>query len=163
MKRIFTSLVLALSIFTISSQRSHAVVGLATANPTIAALGGLAGVSSMVLFRNESGSVGESFVRGFWALIIGAVGVTLLDEKQEAEILFSAITSSTELSAKELSIYNSELLELNSIHQTITAELKADPKLNAKELWDQYSYALSPETLEVAQATAKSLFVSLKK
>lgn len=159
MKQMFTSLVLALSIFTLSSQRSHAVVGLATANPTIAALGGLAGLSATVSARTNDNIFGAIF----WGLVLGAVGITLLDENQEAEILFSPITSSSEFSTEELSVYNSELLELNSIHQTITAELKGDPKLEAKELWDQYSYALSPATLDVARSTTKALFNSLQK
>lgn len=163
MKKSITTLLLTLSLFTVTTQKSHAVVGLLLGNPAVTAVGGLATLGGFVFMNDTSGDIAQNFRRGFGGLIAAVVGITLLSESQTAEIQFQPILSSPRFTADELETYNSELSELNAINQTITAEIAANPKnTDSEALWNEYGAVLSPDTIKVAAYTSNKLIKALK-
>lgn len=163
MKKLMNSLVLSLALLVVSTQKSHAVVGLLLGNPIVSAVGGLATLGGYAVTTHNSGDIASNLRHGFFGLIVAVVGITLLGETQKAEIEFTAIQDSSKFTAEELAVYNSELEELNAINQTIAAEATAHPKtVDVEALWNEYGAVLSPETLKVASYTSYKLIKALK-
>lgn len=61
-------------------------------------------------------------------------------------------------------MYNAELEKLNAVRKTIQSEVSNDGKNIelAKTLWDDYSQALHPSTVKVAEKKAAEFINTLK-
>lgn len=121
-------------------------------------LGGGAGVGLAAWCGHDPCSI--LGVAGALAVI---AGLTILDDDAQAVPQFSALgpeqASRLGLSSLEISTYQAEIPEINSVMQTITAELSARraqgqavSPTDAAGLWAEYSGSLSPESLQVMHA-----------
>lgn len=160
--RIFLAFLLTLTTLTMS-RPSHAVVGLATGNPVVTILGAASlGGAGIYMAAGANDTIGESFVRAFFGLIVGAVGLTLLDGEQAYE--FAEISSSEArslgVSAEEREAFNLELDQVNAIAEAVATELPEKASVEeAKALWAQYGEMLHPQalsaTIKISRTMAK--------
>lgn len=148
---------LTIMIGLLPATKSHAIVGVATGNAPMA----LAGLASPVVgyagvfVGAETGICHEFECLTIFALgIIG--GLILLDE-EGAEVSFEKISleqaSKLKLSQKEITIYNSEIDEINAVFEEVSNELAEDSTIDdARNIWQEYKEYLSPESFKVMQS-----------
>lgn len=89
------------------------------------------------------------------------IGLVILDE-EAGQVSFCEINNETAsklgLSNDEVSIYNSELSEANLVFEEVQSQLVNDSTLaDSKELWNEMSDVLSPETFKVMKSIVKSM------
>jgi len=153
MKKLIIAL-LTITILALPSNKTHAIVGVATGNAPMP-LAGLASPAlgyAGVFVGAELGLCHEFACLNIFGLgIIG--GLVLLDEEQ-ASVSFEAIDESSAkemgITKREIRIYNSELDEINAVFQEVSNELDESSTIeNSRQLWQDYSEYLSPETYKV--------------
>lgn len=160
--RLFLACLLTLTTLTMS-RPSHAVVGLATGNPVVTILGAASlGGAGIYMASGGNDDLGESFVRAFFGIIAGAVGLTLLDGEQAYEFAEISPTEARSLgvSADEMVAYNLELDQVNAIAEAVATELPQKASVEeAKALWAQYGEMLDPQalaaTIKISRTMAK--------
>lgn len=164
MKKFFSTLVLSLSLMMAVTPRANALVGIYIGSTAVMALGGLVAATGGVWIAKGPADHERAAGRGFSlkGLLFIINGIILLDGDQAGEIEFTAMESSEKFSEKKVAIYNSELAELNAIHQTVQAELEAGSAANGQQLWAEYGSALSQETLEIAGHVGQKLLNSIE-
>lgn len=166
MKNVFMAVLISLGVFSLGANRAHAIVGLVAKSPTVIALGGLVTAGGAVIAFQGATSTEIStesafgkFFGGIGALILGLV---ILDDSQEAEVVFTKLDHYPGFDADALAIYNAELDELNAINQSVTEQIKHDPTLDAAALWKEYSSVLSDETVKIAALVSSNLVGQLR-
>jgi hypothetical protein len=162
-------LTLFLTLILSFQQKSHALIGLVTANPAVISVGAFvttigiatgAGIGvvrtrrSTIVFRTR-----PDIVSG---VIIMMLGLIVLDETA-GEVEFSPISrvdfdKMAGVSHADIEVFNSEVSLLNSIHQSIALEIATlsedEATTKAQELWSNYLTHLSAETIKVGQQIA---------
>lgn len=169
-------LVGVLTITTLYSPKSEALVGVIFKKKVVKVIGGIGaiggttiGVSGLAMATGSSATLGSAIVGAIfiaYGIAIGGVGLIILDDGTLADIEFTKIDVNNSeqyinlgLTKSQVEVYNSELEMLNSIRQTIISEVdESDNTDQAEKLWLQYADNISAETFEVAKAQAK-LFV----
>jgi hypothetical protein len=167
---IFLALCVVLSTSFVAP-KSHAVTGLLVKKKVVKVIGGigmagggvLTGMGLAIAGSNASGwaAVGAAIAAGVYlgyGIILGGIGLIILDDKQTvADVEFAKLagTNAAGMDAYAVAVYNSELEELNAVRKTIQAELDPENSMEkARDLWNQYSGYLSPETKALAEAQA---------
>mgnify|MGYP003390206199 CR=1 FL=1 len=165
--KIVTSFVIALLLSTILfTPKSHALVGWIVKSPTTRSVGGvvIAGglAFSFIGARTASdGWVALGNMIGGW--MVAGLGLVILNEQQIAEAEFTALNTTTKnYNDEELATYNSELAQLNAVHQTVVAQVRADANLDEVQLWREYGALLSPATLKIAAFNGQRLLNTIR-
>ncbi len=157
------------------SSRSEAAVGLIIKSRTTKVVGGLSaggGAVFSVLIYNAamaSTATGMAAVEvGIAAavyvslgLAVGFLGLIVLDDQTVADFKFLPLEQPAEFS-QAISVYNSELDQLNAIKERIESEYDKNSEIDTKALWNEYGQSLSPETFAVAQAIADGFMQKLE-
>ncbi len=176
MKKLLASLALSLGLIAGTTPKAEAVIGLIVSAPAVvttggvvAALGGGTAVISLINLQRRDcpeDCVWNSIAFTLLGGAAAAVGIVILDGDQQGEIAYAPVSVSTaghnQFSMAEIQTYNRELARLNAIQQTITAEVAANPRLDARARWLQLGARLSPATLEIAAFNGQQLLNQLK-
>jgi hypothetical protein len=173
-----TALFLAFSILVSSNfiaSSSHAAVGLIFKSRVVKTIGGIGSAGGLTLL-GVSVIVGKTtktfsgllyaLVGIYYGVILGGVGLIVLDDQTVADIEFMPLTAerAPQFDQGQLNIYNAELAELNAIRKTIQAETADSEALeDAAKLWNQYKAYLSPETVEIAEFQARQFLLELQR
>lgn len=174
LKRIFTHSVLALSLTIASSiPYGQAAIGIAfgpfgigldiVGGISIAASIPLVGIYADQLTRTYPGDYGyDAAIAGVTVSSLWlALGIVLLDGKKgdfQYTQLDPKSAQKLKLSAKAVSIYNSEVDQLNAIVQNVAVDLKGNSnKQRSKEIWESYSGYLQAETFAVAKVISSNM------
>ncbi len=169
MTRFITLLLVFFFTFISLTQKSEALVGVLIKSRTTKTIGGVitavSGVTALTTIAIVNS--GATFYSAAIGLVIFsipgvAIGLVVLDEKN-GELHFSELdpgkASLLTVSSEELSIYNSEVEELNVIKEEIESRVTnelTDAEVGA--LWVDFAKGLSPETLKVAAQIIKKTF-----
>ena len=160
--------------FSIVPNRSEAIVGLIFKNRIVKTIGGATALGGGALVGVYYAIAGcgaacsgswPIFFTAFFSLYFGVVmagfGILVLDDGTLMEIEFSPMDSSNQenlqkFSQEEIETFNEELPLLNSIRQTVLAQVnnEADTK-DAEKLWLDNAHYLSSATKKVASTLAK--------
>lgn len=156
--KVFYSLIFSFLLFTTSVPKSEAVVGLIIKDKMTKTVGGvvtisgLAGMGVGIIVAQTGSWAGLGYLA--LGMSAGALGLVILDES-EGTIQFSELSKESGkdlgLSNSELTIYNSEVDQLNAIKDTIASQLSDEASSEeVASLWSEYKESVSPETLKVA-------------
>lgn len=151
----FKVISLAILLAVIPIKSASAAVGLLIWNPGLA-LGGLASYVTFGLARvvAEEHSDGRRSIFSYLSL----AGLIMLDSDTNS-VQFTAldVTKAIELnvSESEIMVYNSELEEVNLVFSEIVSALDKNSTLeDSRELWNEASNFIAPETFKVLKAIA---------
>lgn len=169
MKKNFLCLLFLINIF--FYHNAQALVGLSFRKQSLKTVGIIAsGGGSAVFVSSAVAAINAapyttSLSIALSGLIVGplisTIGLIVLDDNT-IQIEFKPISNDShlysEFHSKQIEIFNNEIDELNAIFNTIQNEIKdiQDYKSLGNVLWNEYSSALSPETINIAQAQAFS-------
>ncbi len=180
MKKSFTSLLLALTLMTTTlySPKSEALVGLLFKSKVVKVIGGIGsaggatlGIYGYVTAATAGSSIGSVLggaILMVYGIALGGVGLLVLDDETAADLEFKTIDLNSPekyngFEAIDVAIYNSEVEELNAVRKTIASEVNDEENTDdAEALWLEYSYALSPETVAIAEAKAKEFIENFR-
>ena len=166
MKSFASFLTIFFLCFTLTSTRTHAVVGWIVKSSTVKSIGGVvtAGGVGFAFIGSRTASDGWVALGNLLGgLMVAGLGLIILDDQQEAEAQFTPLSKDYPLFTEdEISTYNNEIDELNAIHQTVTHELELDPKARANDLWTKYGDVLTPSTLKIAAYNGERLLRSME-
>lgn len=164
--RILSACLLSLALVTaLVPKNSHAVVGLLIKSSTTKTVGGVVAVGGLGVAVLSGRIIAEGWTALGYALsglMLAGIGLLVLDESQSAEVVYRKVQTVHGFSAADIATYNSEIEELNAIHQTVEAQLRADSSLDAVDLWNEYKNQLSPATIKLAAYHGKRLLESLR-
>jgi hypothetical protein len=92
-----------------------------------------------------------------------AIGLIFMDDEKGQTVVFKPVTPSESqsigLSSQEMSAYNSNIDELNDIHEQVVSDLsqiKSPTAQDSQNAWQKYEGALSPEAISAAQKVVKA-------
>lgn len=182
MKTKFTTLMMAFAIFftmnVVTANKAEALVGFAFKSKVIKTLGAVStgggvGIFGLGVLIAKVGSgtaaLGWAIITLVYGPIIAAVGLVLLDDNTVVDLEYQPIDlldtqAHSNFSLEEIQMYNAELEELNAVRKTIQSEVSDEGTTldNAKALWDDYSQALHPSTIKVAEKKAAEFINTLK-
>ena len=183
MKKRLLTLMMAFSMFAasnfVTTQKAHALVGFAFKSKvvkTIGAIGtgagvGVFGVGILIAKFGAAtlSNLGAALVTLIYGPIIAALGLIILDDNTVVDLEYQPIDlldteAHSNFSLDEIQMYNAELEELNAVRKTIQEEVSAQGTdlEQAKALWDEYSQALHPSTIKVAEKKAAEFIDALK-
>lgn len=182
MRNKLLTLVMAFSIFfmgnLVTAKKAEALVGFAFKSKVIKTIGGIgtgAGVGifgvGILIAKVGTGvnALGWALVTLIYGPIIAAIGLVILDDNTVVDLEYQPIDlldtqAHDNFSLDEIQMYNAELEELNAIRKTIQSEVNAEGKdlVEAKTLWEDYSQALHPSTIKVAEKKAADFVNTLK-
>lgn len=183
MKKKLLTLMMALSIFAtsnfITTQKAHALVGFVFKSRVIKTIGAIGtgsgvGVFGIGVLISQFGAatisnLATAIVTLIYGPIIAALGLVILDDKTVVDLEYQPIDlldtqAHSNFSLDEIQMYNAELAELNAIRKTIQEEVSEQGQSieKAKALWDDYSQALHPSTIKVAEKKAAEFIDALK-
>lgn len=179
MQKVISTIMLTvvLAVTTFHSPRSEALVGLIFKKKIVKVIGGIGalggatlGVSGLAVATSSTATLGSAIggaILIVYGIALGGIGLIILDDDTLADVEFRKISLDNPVdyegfSAAEVEIYNSEIDLLNSIRQSIIAEVdESEDTAGAEKLWLQYADNLSPETFEIAKAQAKKFVEAL--
>jgi hypothetical protein len=159
------------------AQNSHALIGLAFKSKPVKVVGavGAVGGSMIAVWGYTTAltatNLGVLLAGAIWTgygVIIGGVGLVILDDKNISDIEFKALDANRPESyvgftREQVETYNSELAQLNSIRQTMIAESSDEADTaDAEVLWKKYSAYLSNDTVQIAQKNAAQFLSAIR-
>ena len=183
MKKKLTTLMMAFAIFftmnVTTATKAEALVGFAFKSKVVKTIGGIGtgagvGVFGIGLLIAKFGAatmsnLGAAIVTLIYGPIIAAIGLVILDDNTVVDLEYQPIDllnteAHSNFSLEEIQMYNAELEELNAVRKTIQSEVSAEGKdlEQAKTLWENYSQALHPSTIKVAEKNAAEFINTLK-
>jgi hypothetical protein len=153
--------------------RSHAIVGSMSAGIGLLVLGVGAGTGEMLIGYDPFDMAYEKPIYNlFFALSdsMALLGLVLLDDKGQVSPQFTALNSESAaklgISSSEMSAYNAQLPEINSIYQSIVSDTEArnQKATTTQQLvafsnqeWSEYGEELSPDALSALSKVRSNL------
>ena len=180
------AVLLGFSTMTLAPRPAHAIIGLAATAVAVRTAGGITlltggvitGASLIYVATVGAATLGEAIGAAVFAamgIAIGTVtagiGLILLDGEQGTLVFQTVDTTQPDLylpagvNALQVTIYNTEVEELNSARETIDAELtRTNGSVDdAKAMWESYKPRFAPETIEVASKLTDVMFSKMLK
>ncbi len=162
MKSLRVLIALLLTVATLThSKPSQAAVGAAVSTPVLIVGIVIAGGAGVVTLSTLHSCRGDSsgLCAGLTVLLLGPLvllGLVILDGEQQVEFreLSKAEAAKLEVSASELSVYNSEVDQANMLVADVKAELSKIEKPSAEDsasAWSKVKDLVSPATFSVMQ------------
>ncbi len=170
------ALIVALGLQLTYVPRSEALIGLIFKSRIVKTIGGIGAIGGGavtgigLISAGSAGNVGSLIVGAglaYWGLILGGIGIIILDENKVADIEFRSIDVARPqdyvgFSRSDVEIYNSEVELLNAVRQRIMKEVGEEgDTADAERLWMKYEHYMSPETFAIAKAKAKKFVEAL--
>lgn len=158
MKKTLTlTLAIALTVGSLYSKPSHALVSVATGSSAILVAGLVVGSGGSLVIA----AAGRPFSE---FLLATAFGIVMLDGKEGRTMEFTSISkaAATKLGVTESErvSYNSELDQVNFLLSEVNEQIKSSPKKDvktSKQAWESVEDLVSVETFSTMQKIAKSM------
>jgi hypothetical protein len=161
---------------TFYSPKAEAAIGLIAKHKITKTIGGITAATGGTVALASYVSVATGLIAGWDVLAVvivgfiggGAVagiGLIVLDDNTVADVNFAPINKNQfpELTQNQITNYNNDLELLNSIKETVSAELSENATYEeSAALWKSYSYALSEGTLDVAGVVSRKFLKNQK-